>query len=269
MIHKPRSLVDRMVLPDDPFPSRRRALGRSVARIDRPDFLMNPYRFAAPGGGPPIAFVQKSAVQTAGSTTGITLSLNGVQAGNFLVVCVAAFCGGSTPAPPLPTPPGWMAAEAPVGPADAAAPAVAIFYKENASAGTNTAVISGYSAGSWFVASIAEFSGVLTASSLDVHTNNVTATYGLAGNTGNTAVNTVANSLVVAAISPIDAADSTQNLSDPPSAGYITLGCYPNTGITPGDFGYKILTSTGTQTASWTWSNNSCYAAVIAVFKGH
>lgn len=208
--------------------------------------------------------VQSTGKVLASPGNSVTCTLNGVTAGNLLVLTVGVAQAGTTAA--LAAPAGWSTAEAPTGftfSGDGFSQVVAIFYKENATAGTNSPTVSASS--SYFTACLSEWA-ITGTGNLDVHTNNG-ATTGTSGNTGTTGTTAQTDELVIAVISA-DNGNNTTNLSTPASSGYTSLAAQTDDAADdPAEMSYKTLSATGTQIASWTWTNSSAYSAAIATFK--
>jgi hypothetical protein len=217
-----------------------------------------------------VAFVQKSTQLYADNTTSIAPSLSGCTTGNHVEMEVGIANGDTTsPANAVGTPTGgWSVAIAPVGPTGAAQykPAAAIFYKENIAGGTHSGTITMVS-GSYARANITEHSGVATSNSLDVTASN-TAASGTSGDTGTTAATANADSIAVCT-GTAENGTSVSNFSSPASAGWTVIDTTPDNSFhVAGDQSRKILSATGTQSGSWTWTTSAPFAGVIAVFKG-
>lgn len=210
-----------------------------------------------------VAHVQTSAEAYGLEVSSFAPSLTGVTAGNH-VACAVSYVPSASTNTACPTPSGWSVAEAPTSTFGTAyAPRAAIFYKQNAGAGTQTATFS-LPAGSYIGAQIIEHSGASTTASLDVHAN----TIGTHASTGSvtTGASTVADSFVIAT-----GCVEAESFSTPPTTGYTAIGYDDGNNITYSP-GRKILSATGTQSATWTWSNaggsyTGNHALVIAVFK--
>lgn len=216
-----------------------------------------------------IAFVQKSTELFADNASSISPSRSGTTAGNEVVLTVSVSNFGTTsPAPAIGAPSGWSTARADSGPTGSGdyRPTVGIFYKENIAGGTENPTVTTPS-GSYSSASISEYSGLATSSSLDVTQANL-ASSGTSGNTGTTGTTAQADELVIALIHPEDTIGATSALSTPASSGYTNIDTEAANNVHIAyDANYKIVSSTGTQTASWTWTTSSFYTAAIATFK--
>jgi hypothetical protein len=214
-----------------------------------------------------VAFVQKSTELFADNASSIAPSLGGVTAGN-LVVCVCACIQGASNTT-LATPAGWTLAKAPAGQGSGGLrPVIGIWYKENASSGTQSATIN-FAAGSYAEASIVEFSGVKTSSSLANTNSNAGGGTNAGGNSAG-AANTVATAVAIAVCTATDSGSLPSNLSSPATTGYSVVDNEP-AGSThcAYDISYKILSSVASETASWTWTSNVIdWEAGIAVFDG-
>lgn len=220
--------------------------------------------------------VQKGAQANVNSGTAITASITGVTAGNLLV-CTIGIERGTNTTNAIPTPTGgWSVAVAAAGPGvpptfSAYCPTVAIFYKENVAAGAHSAAFTGFPIDSYGYAEISEYSGVLTASSLDAAATIATgATSGTSATITSGAANAQVDSLVIAVITPEAGAGpgTTSNLSSPAATGYTSLYSDPtNAVITAYNSNFKEVHSSAVQSASWTWTGSSFSARALAVFK--
>lgn len=209
-----------------------------------------------------VAFVKQSAEAYGLEVSSFAPSLASVVAGNCCVVTISYVPSGTSDvAVPTPTT-GWSVATAPTtGDGNAYDAHAAIFYKQNAGSGTQTATFS-LPAGSYIGGQISEYSGVSTTAALDVAAFNDAT--GSTGGSVTTATSTVADAVVVANVCVI-----AENPSTPPTTSYTAIGQDPGDNITYSS-AYKILSATGTQSATWTWSGAGYtfhYIAVAAVFK--
>ena len=174
-----------------------------------------------------LPLVQQGAVAVGRATTTSAPAISGVTAGNFLLLWVAlSDQTAANPTAAIATPSGWTAAENPTGPTGGVgfAPNVALFYKENATAGANSAAIT-FTTSVYSQAQICEFSGFPTSLSLMTgHTSVIVSTQtSTTGTVTATAATSQANSVVFAIISPDNATDNTASMSTPASAGYTSL----------------------------------------------
>ena len=219
-----------------------------------------------------IAFVQKSAQLFADNATTISPSLAGTTAGNLVVMLVNCVDAGvASPPPALSPPAGWLDAVSEVGPVggDAFKPVTAIFYKENIAGGVESGTVN-LPASSYAMATIVEFSGVSTSSSLDV-VDSASFIGVTAGDSGTTAATAIADSVAIAVGCPqVGGGAATTGLSTPAAVGYTNLYAEVDGGggHTVGSHDYKILSATGTQVASWTWNESAYFSGSIAVFSG-
>lgn len=212
-----------------------------------------------------VAFVKKGTVAIVDSGTSIAPTIGTVTAGNLVVAMFWVADGtGSTTA--LSAPSGWTAAETPTGQlSNGFGMKVGVFYKQNAASGSHTATLS-MGTGSYSEGIIVEFSGASTTAALGVHTNNKGGT-ATSGNTGTTGTSTVADAVAVAVIA-VDNGVNTSSLSTPAATGYTSIAVEPNDSFhVPGEASYKILSATGTQSGSWTWTNSSGFCAAVVVFQ--
>jgi hypothetical protein len=219
-----------------------------------------------------VALVQKTAQQIFSGVSTTSRTITGVTSGN-LVVCLitAASQPNPTNPPAIATPSGWTVAENPLGPGpstDAYRPVNAIFYKANAASGSHTADFSGASTlpiDSYGAITLFEVSGCDTSSPLDTH-NTTTSTSAAGSGSTPSVTNTVADAIAFAIGHPDS--QSVSNLSFPPSSGYTDSDHSTNNSTDAAyDFGYKVLSATGSQSASWTWTGTSHFSGTIAIFK--
>lgn len=217
-----------------------------------------------------IAKVQQGTAADTFGGSSIAPSLTGVTAGNFLALIVYWSTNGFT-APS--TPAGWSSVGASQMPTCHAnggfGTGCSLFYKENASGGTNSATVS---FGSAVVAAhgfIVEFSGILTASSLDKTNLSANVANGTSGSTGNTATLAQTVELVIALMAgPQVGAATNVGISSPASSGYTALDVtQDNTAKATGQASYLITASNAAQSASWTWTTSGEMAAIIATFQ--
>ena len=214
------------------------------------------------------------AVQTVTGTGNLTL--NGVAAGNLLIACQSSFRSNSTTtAIAVPTDTGgtFVGGISGVGAlfnSGATGAIQGIFYEVNAASGTHTLTFQANASNN---KTLSEFSGMATASVLDVSqpalTSNSDITSQVTGTTGTTAQ---ADELIVISLSlaaPSGAADVTFTN---PVSGFTSLNVVPNDLSDIATFhAYKIVAATGTQAATFNWvsheANMGAHAA-IAAFKG-
>ena len=207
--------------------------------------------------------VQQTAELFADNAASIAPSITGVTAGNLVVMLVA--CSQNTSNTALAAPSGWTLAASATGPTSGNyRQCAAIFYKENASAGAHSGTVTGYT-GSYWAAIIVEFSGTKTSGSLEG--TNTNSGNGVTTGSTNSASNTTANALVVAAICCSNDAGTMLGLSSPASSGYTNIDGELTDALHTGyQFSYKNVSATASQSASWTWTNNSGFGAAIANF---
>ena len=216
-----------------------------------------------------IAFVQSV------TGTGATLVLNGVAAGNFLVMWDTYFRGTSTglgEAIPTDSNGTFLKArgDAPsiLSSTDTG---VGIFYEENAASGTHTVTPEANSA---HVTTLAEFSGLVASSSIDATVTSGTGSgTGLSQATGTTpaTAQAVELSIIAFGMGTTGVGSSNVALTDPVTS-YTTLQVVQDdsTSIAT-QHAYQILSATGTQSAAFNWTHSESgqfWEAAIATFKG-
>jgi hypothetical protein len=207
---------------------------------------------------------------TTSNTTSIALS--GVTAGNFLVLETSYYRGGSsTTAPTTPSDSNGtvQVAVAPTAVTDGSnVGGSAIWYVENTNSGTHT--ITGLESN--HNSTLTEFSGLATSTSKDQTTSaSSTVNAHTSQSTGTTGTTAQASELAVIALCLVSNGGAANvGLTDPVS-GYTTLQVVQN------DFSdiatqhaYQILSATGTQSATFNWTDNETSElseACIATFK--
>lgn len=215
-----------------------------------------------------MSFVQASTLtaSTGGATN--SPSLAGVTSGNIVVLTIA--WGQITNGNP-PTVSGWICAVDQPGQTFAGGVGflgVSIFYKRS-SGGTENPTVTPAAGSSLATMScqIQEHSNITILGPTTWATTVATS-----GNTGTTASTISSNATVVACVGMAEnsagTATSSEGISTPATAGYSSAGVQQdNTSSgTLCEFSYKQVTSTGTQTGSWTWTNTNRAVGAIAVF---
>lgn len=219
-----------------------------------------------------IARVQSSAAAATTTGTGtVTPTLpSAVTAGNLVVIFAGlkTAAGGST----INTPAGWTQADQP--PSQVSLQTCAVFYKENATAGLTLPAITPTAGTSDMWAYAVEYSGVATASSLDVHTNGFNATAVSPVLTGTTGATSQAAELLVGVI----ATPNIQSTTSDAMGGTATGGTVAKLGeatsanataasrVTARAYEY-IATGTGTAEFHGSISPARTYGGVVAAFK--
>lgn len=214
-----------------------------------------------------VAFVKKGTRANFGSGSSAAPTLASVGAGNLVVLTVAA-SRGDTAATAIAAPSGWTAAQNPAGPALGTnyTPVVAIFYKLSSAGGTESATVS-VVAGTYGWAQISEYSGgpFTFTGAQSAHAEFATTATSCA--TGTTGTNSIADAVAIAIGHPEDTTGSTSALTTPGAWTNLDLEA-TNSAEVAWSAAYKILSSTGTQSATHNWTTNSYYAGCIAIFEG-
>lgn len=222
-------------------------------------------------------YVQKVNAYAYGASS-ITPSLSGTVATNNAVLVVFWLRPAST-APAAPS--GWTVGLNVAGTLDASVTTlygtnyyggISIFYRDNLPGGTLNPTVT-LEANSGLHVEMAEFSGGVTSSSLD-QTKGFVSSGAVTGSqsTGSTAAPTTqADELVIAACGYGIASGSVNaTISTPATTGYTSLVKVDN-GLTtdmPFEVSYKIISATGTQSATWTLGSYSGqFYSVLATFK--
>ena len=207
--------------------------------------------------------------------TTVVATVTGVTAGNLLTIEFGYYIGGNTTQPSTPTDTNGTVsvAEAPAGltPFGTDVTGANIFYVQNANAGIHV-ITSTVGLGNSGRMTVTEWSGAATSSVLDQHTN--ASTSGGANtsqSTGTTGTTSQANELVIIALDTSGSPGSSNiGIPSPAVSGFTDLQKGQNTSSDIGfAHAYKIISSTGTQSATFTWTDNTTNAsqAVIATFK--
>lgn len=216
-----------------------------------------------------IAFVQKTAKFSSASGSSVAAAALTVTAGNMLVVTVTTWNNSGSHTVTVADDKGntWNSAvsvEDSSGTGDASK--ATIYYAMNCAAGSTTVTVSSSLGSTAFEGNVSEFSGLLTASALDVTANSPHNSGGTSC-TPTTGTTAQADELVVGVMA-VNSADTTCNISDPPS-GYTSIGVNQDSNATIGHEGcYKIVSATGTQSATWSFdATTGGDVGVLATFK--
>jgi hypothetical protein len=214
-----------------------------------------------------VAYVGAGSSVLAGPSTSIAPSKTGVTAGNLLVCCVS-WWGGATQGA-LSTPTGWkLGYSSPSSNAAGSSSGIgyvgaAVFYKDNAPAGSNTCTVT-LPSGSYARAIVGEFSGYGTTVTVDGTPGHASGTNATAtASTTNTSTNAI---VFFAWCEDDDGANST--ITGP--TGYTALLSSGDTNTAISSWhGFKELTSGATQSPSLTMSGYSTHdewdAIVVAL----
>lgn len=220
--------------------------------------------------------VQTGTVASTYGGSSCSPSVAGTVSGNQ-VVLKTVWSNPNSSAPPA-TPSGWSVFTDPVSGAVSNPTGVAslagagyfsgvCIYSKVSTGGTVTALVDG-SSGAWAIdAFIEEWSGMSATPGDQV------VSVGSAGSNTSASltsgVTTQANEVVHGLIA-FPQLNSSANVggSTPPATGYTATYIQQNNQThAVGGSGYKIVSSTGTQTASWTWTQTGEYKALIVTFK--
>src|SRR4051812_8581196 len=208
-----------------------------------------------------MAIVQKAS-NSAASVASFSPALTGVTAGNTLVLCVAASAFTDT-TPTDSAGQTWSKAVY----LNNTGCQVAVYYLLSANAGTHNLTVShgGSAFPSWSLVEIPTCTAVDVVSTLSSGTNTITT---LSSN----AITTTNASDAILVLFAADVATGSANaaITDPPT-GYTSVFAQQNTSSFAGcEFGYKEISSTGSQSATWTFNadaTGSLYAAGAVSFK--
>jgi hypothetical protein len=226
-----------------------------------------------------IAFVQTGAngVTNAGS---VAVTLTGVGAGNFLVSAVSILQASTTAQAaitPTDTQGTWtdvgsdaLILDTPNGVRHGSMGA----FQTNVASGSHTVTYTFPNGVTYAELSVSEFSGMATASVLDLIAKNAeqpTATPLPVPSAGTTASLSQADELIVVAGEWFDATGSANKAISSPPSSYTALHAQQNSSTTVGaQHSYKIVASTSGVNVSWSWSGGGTdddSAGLLMAFK--
>lgn len=207
------------------------------------------------------------------NSTGANPQLTSVVAGSLLALMSSCFNSAGVIAETLPTDSAgtFLTQDKLVANISSQGCVCSIFYIENASAGTHTATPQNFGAGSQN-RTYAEFSGLATSSSIDQKTSGATAnTNHTSQATGTTGTTGQADELVLIALSlAASPGSATVGFTDPVST-FSTLQKVSNDSSDEATFhAYKVVAATGTQAATFNWTDTSATQtsqALIGTYK--
>lgn len=221
-------------------------------------------------GGGAKTFVQKSAVNASSGVTTQTTTLTGVTSGNLLVVICHWVMNAASGNPTIDaTSTGWQQAvqAGPVVTTNSAwINGTSIFYLANAGAGSNSLKLN-WASTARMRTIMCEVSGAATSGVVDKTSTNTSTSATTLSTT--TAATTWATEISFAACSASAfTGNSAIGLTDPPT-GYISIAVNQDTNTYAAtECAYLIVSATGTQTASWSFSAGAAEMTVaIATFK--
>lgn len=213
------------------------------------------------------AFVQKTAKFTASAANSVTSAALTTTVGNRLVVTVSTWhVFGCTHTVSDNKGNSWandVTGSTSAGPGRAT---IASCNLVTAGSGHTITVTSSQSdSGTYFEGNCSEFSGIASSSAVDKTATDPGAASDTSA-TPTTATTTQADELVVCALH-INGNSTNCHITDPPS-GYTTIGVQQDNTTTCGyQSGYKVVSATGAQSASWTFdSSNSGDNGMIATY---
>jgi hypothetical protein len=208
-----------------------------------------------------MAIVQKASNSLA-SVASFSPSLTGVTAGNTLVLLVGASAFADT----TPTD-SAVQTWAKVGYLANSGCEVAVYWLQSANAGTHNLTVShgGSAFPSWSLVEIPSCTAVDVFGTLASASNTATTLSTNAITTTN-----ASDAVFVLFAADVSTGSSNAAITDPPT-GYTSVFAQQNTASFAGvEFGYKEVSSTGSQSATWTFNadtTGSLYAAVAVSFK--
>jgi hypothetical protein len=213
------------------------------------------------GGGPAptgINFVRQA---IGASTSGTTLNVDiGATAGDTLVLSIAVAAGSSKQVTAVTDSTGGTWSRGPVGFLSGSNNRVEIWYRVDVPAGI-TRVTATLSASGVSSATVSEWSGVVDTAPVDQQAGRGNPSSTTAATPIITTTN--ANDLVIAAINYPGAITSTLT-----TTGFAPLSNFNSGTTTNGRAAYRIVSSTGPYSASWTLSTGSMSGAAILALKG-
>lgn len=207
--------------------------------------------------------IQKKSVQGTGTGSASLAFTSNVTAGNTLVVCAvgnnsAVFATNACADNRGDTFTRHVSASS------VSVGAVAILSAPNAAGGATTITVTGPGGSDFVSIAIFELPGLLVTTSFDVGTTNSGS--GTAHATGTTGTTTQADEIAFVCDTHAGAT-STPTVTAGWTLGAAGAGLETNSANMPLGTAWKILSATGTQTATFTWQN-AAFVAGIATFKG-
>jgi hypothetical protein len=216
-------------------------------------------------------------VQSTSGRAPSTLTLNNVAAGNLLVftqIFYRTTSNGAAGLVPTDTNGTFLIASAgtPAVLGGTQDLGIAISYEANAASGTHTITNGTLGENDW-EGSLAEYSFIVTSSALDQHTNSKTdSSTHLSQATGTTGTTTSGKELVVIGIALGASTGVTDVGWTDPVSGFTTVYKQSNDATHLGILqAYRVVSLTGTQAATFNWTDNessNASAAAIATFIG-
>jgi hypothetical protein len=214
------------------------------------------------------AFVQKTAKFTASAANSVTSAALTTTSGNHSIVTVSNWRTGAATVTVTDSKSNSYTNDQALTQGDSRATISSALNITGGSSHTVTATSSSGASDTYFEGNFTEFSGTLSSAALD-KTGSIGHGSGTTTSTVSTGTNTTqADELVIVCIA-VNSNDTTINITDPPS-GYTSIGVNQDGNATIGyEAAYKIITATGTQTATWTFDSTTSDgdAAVIATYK--
>jgi hypothetical protein len=219
-----------------------------------------------------VSFVQKNTLNSSTTVTTQTTTLTSVTSGN-LVIAVSSWAinAGLTSVPSLDSTSvtaGWQEAGHAGGVDSSGHPGwttgVSVYYLQNAPSGTASLKLN-YPASTYARTILAEYGGYATSAPVDKIAVNTSA--GATTLTVTSATTSQANELVIVGHACAFAtSNSNIGLTNPPS-GYTSLAVVQDTNTGSGvEFAYKEVTSTGAQSATWSWSGTTEATSIVVTF---
>ena len=221
-------------------------------------------------GGGAKAFVQKTTLNASTGVTTQTTTLTGATAHNLLIALSTWDMNAGSGNPTInASSTGWQQAvqAGPVVSSNNGAwiTGASIFYKQDAAAGSNALQLD-FANTARVQTIIIEVSGNTTSGSLDKLSSSTTTS--AATVTATTAATTWATEIVVAVnAAQFVGSNSNIGMTDPATGLSVSIAVNQDTNTYAAhESSYKIVSATGTQSASWSWTGASESAAAIATF---
>jgi hypothetical protein len=211
----------------------------------------------APAG---ISLVSQATASGGSTSTGLTVPIRTTAAGDTLVASFALATGSSKQIVGVSDDKGGMWTKGPVGYQTGSNTRIEVWYRAGVGAGV-TSVTATLSAAAAISANVSEWSGVATATPVDVQ--------GFGGNASSTTAATPslttlnANDVVIGAINYPGSATSALTTS-----GFTPLNAFSSGTSTNGRAAYDVVSTTGAYQASWTLSAAATSGGAILALKG-
>lgn len=219
-----------------------------------------------------MAITKVQSVTATVQSSSFNIALSGVALGNTLTLQMTYERTSTSTAPATPTDSNGtlLVGYAPAPEANGGAyTGAAVWYESNAAAGTHTITVG--AADVFANVTLTEWSGLATSAAADQTGIQATATNAQTSTVTANGATAQASELALAVLS-IAAGTGVSNaaITDPPS-GWVSLLVYDDTATwVAGEHAYQVLSSIGTPSATWNWTDTSVtgHQAVLFTLKG-